>query len=322
MLVAGRPVKLRPGTRFAQVVRRFRLRPRSGALLAVNGRVIRKHAYTRPLLLDGMPASPSARLHDRDRITAPVTKDRREPLERLVVPVIDGFPTDPQFTLSRTPGAAVVVRGALSHEIAQTRFRAAGATAAPAVRAVALTFDDGPSPQYTPQVLAVLRRFHVPATFFAVGYLAAAYPHLIQAEAAAGMEIGNHTYNHPEVPPFDELPARLQYDEIALAAADLRRAGVDATTFRPPEGSFSADVAAAAARLDERVVLWSVDPADWQPGTTADTIVRNVLRAVQPGSIVLFHDGGGDRRATVAALPRIITAIRRRGLALVTVDGL
>lgn len=320
--VAGRWVEVTSVARFGQVVRRFGLRPRSAALLSVDGRVIRKQAYTRPLLLDGVAASASTRLHDGDRITVPIAPDRREPLDRIVVPVIEGLPADPQFTLSRTPGTVVVVRGALTHEIAAARFHAGGAATAPAVPAVALTFDDGPSPQYTPQVLAVLRRFHVPATFFAVGYLAAAYPDLIRAEANAGMEIGNHTYNHPQVPPFDQLPPRLQDDEIALAAADLRRAGVDATTFRPPEGSFSAGVAAAANRLNERVVLWSVDPTDWKPGTTAAAIVRNVLSAVQPGSIVVLHDGGGDRSATVAALPGIITAIRRRGLALVTVDGL
>ena len=319
--VVGRTVDVRPGTTFGRVAERFALVPRDAPLLAVNGRVLRRHAFTSPLLLDGRPASPSQRLHDGDRITAPPAHARREPLERLVVRVPEGLPTSPEYTLARTAGSVVVLRGRLSRQVLRSAFRA-DAAAPPGVPAVALTFDDGPWPAATLQILAILRRYDVPATFFTIGYLAAAYPNLIRAEVAAGMEVGNHTYNHPEVPPFDQLPTRLQDDEIELAAGDLRAAGVDPHLFRPPEGSFSTGVAAAAARARERVVLWSVDPGDWQPGMTASAIVRKVLAAVRPGSIVLLHDGGGDRQATVAALPSIIRGIRRRGLALVTVDGL
>lgn len=319
--VVGRQVDVDPGTTFGRVAQRFRIRPDTAPLLAVNGHVLRAHAYSSPLLLNGRPASPSRRLHSGDRITAPPAHPRREPLERIVVPVPDGLPPSPEYTLARAASTAVVVRGRLSHQIVDTALHAEGA-APPSVPSVALTFDDGPWPAATPRILAILQHYAVPATFFAIGYLAAAYPNLIRAEQAAGMEVGNHTYNHPEVPPFNDLPARLQDDEIELAAEDLRAAGVDPHLFRPPEGSFSPSVAAAAARARERVVLWSVDPADWQHGITAATIVRSVLAAVRPGSIVLLHDGGGDRSATIAALPAIIQGIHRRGLTLVTVDGL
>jgi peptidoglycan-N-acetylglucosamine deacetylase len=83
--------------------------------------------------------------------------------------------------------------------------------------------------------------------------------------------------------------------------------------------SFSPQLVAAAEARGERLVLWSVDPRDWQPGTSPKEIVRNVLSAVRPGSIVILHDGGGDRSATVRALPTIIKAIKRRGLRLVAV---
>jgi len=225
------------------------------------------------------------------------------------------MPSDPQFTLSRTPGEQVIVSGALSHELVSVRFRGSGA--ARVGRAVALTFDDGPSPQYTPRILAALTRLRVRATFFLIGYLAEANPDLVRRELRLGMTVGNHSYNHPEVPPFDQLPPRLLNDEIALGGQILSRLGARPRLFRPPGGSTSAAVVNAAAALGQRVVLWSVDPADWSPGSSAKEITKRVLSAVRPGSIVILHDGGGNRSATLAALPAIVRGIRHRGLHLV-----
>jgi peptidoglycan/xylan/chitin deacetylase (PgdA/CDA1 family) len=183
---------------------------------------------------------------------------------------------------------------------------------------VALTFDDGPSPEYTPRILAALRRLGVHATFFVIGYLAQAYPALVREEQRLGMVVGNHSYNHPEVPPFGQLPPALMRDEIGLSAKILVGIGVTPQLFRPPGGSFSRLLIRTAASLGERVVLWSVDPTDWTPGISTGQIVRGVLSAVRPGSIVDLHDGGGDRSATLAALPAIVRGIRARGLRLVT----
>jgi peptidoglycan-N-acetylglucosamine deacetylase len=188
-------------------------------------------------------------------------------------------------------------------------------------RTVALTFDDGPSPQYTPRILATLRRLRVHATFFCIGYLADEYPDLVRKELRAGMTVGNHSYNHPEVPSLDQLPPRLLEDQIVLGAQSLRRAGADPMLFRPPGGSFSAAVVRDAERHGERIVLWSVDPRDWQPDTTARQMARNVLAAVRPGSIIELHDGGGDRSATIAALAAIVKGIRHRHLRLVALSA-
>ena len=95
---------------------------------------------------------------------------------------------------------------------------------------------------------------------------------------------------------------------------------MDTVLFRPPGGASSEKVVSLAGELSERVVLWTVDPKDWRAGTTAKEISRRVLRAVEPGSIVLLHDGGGDRSATVRALPEIIRGIRRKGLRLALVE--
>jgi peptidoglycan/xylan/chitin deacetylase (PgdA/CDA1 family) len=317
--VSGRTVGVAPGTTFRQLVGLLDLRAPAGDLLDVEGHVLQARAYPGQLLLDGQTAPRWSTLRTGDRITTVSGRDRTEPRTREVVRVAGGMSSDPQFFLARTPGSDVVDRGARSHELVSVQFRP---NRKPTVeRAVALTFDDGPSPEYTPRVLAVLRRLRVPATFFIVGYLAAEYPALVLAERHAGMSIGNHSYNHPEIPPFDELPPPLVRDEIALANEALVRAGVRPRLFRPPGGSTSPAIVHAARDLGERIVLWSVDPTDWRPGIAPKQIIQRVLAAVHPGSIVILHDGGGDRSATVAALPGIVKGIRRKHLRLVAIGA-
>jgi peptidoglycan-N-acetylglucosamine deacetylase len=255
------------------------------------------------------------RLHSGDRITVVDGHDRREPLVRRVVPVSGGMPSDPQFTVSRAPGQRLIVTGAVSHELVSVRFRPSGP--ATVERTVALTFDDGPSPQYTRRILATLTKLRVRATFFVIGYLAEANPDLVRQELRLGMTVGNHSYNHPQMPPFAQLPPQLLRDEIALAEQILSRLGAQPRLFRPPGGSSSPQLVRAAAALGLRVVLWSLDPADWRPGSSAKQITKRVLSAVRPGSIVILHDGGGDRSATLTAIPAIVRGIRHRGLQLV-----
>ena len=316
--VSGRIVHVSAGTTLDESASIFGLRPGPGDLLDVEGKLLRRGAVPGALLLDGRAAPPGTPLASGDRIAAADGHDRTESLTREIVSTAEGIPGEPQFTLSRRSGSLVVIRGALSRKLVAVQFLPSGDRVT-VQRAVALTFDDGPSPRYTPRVLRILRRLHVPATFFVVGYLTEQYPGLVQAEIGAGMSVGNHSYNHPEVPPFDELPRKLVDDEIALGGRSLNLIGARPRLFRPPGGSVSTTVTAAAEALGQRVVLWSVDPADWQPGIRARQIVRRVLQAVRPGSIVILHDGGGDRSATIAALPAIVRGIRHRGLRLVAI---
>jgi peptidoglycan/xylan/chitin deacetylase (PgdA/CDA1 family) len=318
--VRGHAVTVAAGTTLGHAVSMFDLRPRAGDLLDVEGRVLRRAAFAGAVVLNGHGARAATVLHAGDRVSVAGARDRREPVRRQIVPLPDGAVPNPQFFLLRTPGRELVLRGAISHKLVSARFVADGRP----VRvepAVALTFDDGPSPEYTPRILAMLRRLRVHATFFVIGYLADRYPQLVREELRAGMSVGNHSYNHPEVPPFDRLPRPLIADEITLGAHSLQRIGADPRLFRPPGGSFSAQVVQAAQRLRQRVVLWSVDPGDWQPGATAARIARAVLSAARPGSIVILHDGGGDRAATVRALPAIVRGIRRRHLRLVAIPA-
>ncbi len=282
--------------------------------------VARAGAVPGRFLVDGRPASLAMRLRSGDRITVVDGHDRREPLVRRIVRVSGGMTSDPQFTVSLTPGEQVMVSGALSHELVSMRFRPSGP--ARMEKAVALTFDDGPSPRYTPRILATLTKLRVRATFFVIGYLAEQNPDLVRRELQLGMTVGNHSYNHPEVPPFAQLPPQLLNDEIALGEQVLARLGAQPRLFRPPGGSTSPQLVRAAAALGQRVVLWSVDPADWRPGSSAKAITKRVLSAVRPGSIVILHDdGGGNRTATLTALPAIVRGIRHRGLQLVALTA-
>jgi peptidoglycan-N-acetylglucosamine deacetylase len=311
--VAGRTVTVARGTTLAEAASRFGLEPRAGDLRDVDGHVLRAGAFPGRLLLNGRPARGGAVVKPRDRIGLRDGTSRTEPLRREVVRAALRRPTSPQFTVDLIPGRSVVTRGALSHRLVSTQFVPDG-PAAPE-DAVALTFDDGPSP-YTRRLLSLLTALHVPATFFVVGTQAEAYPYLVRLEVASGMAVGDHSYDHPWRTPFADLPAAEVRSEVGRGQAVLDRLGVRSVLFRPPGGSVSPVVLAAAAAHGLRVVLWSVDARDWVAGTTAEEIVQRVLGAVGPGSIVVMHDGGGNREATLEAVPEIVAGIRNRGLRL------
>jgi len=318
--VDGTRERVAAGTTLAEAVETLGLRPQAGKLVDVEGHVLRANAFPGRLLVNGRRVARATALRAGDSIALVAGRDRRERLVRIVRSVRGGIPPNPQGKLLTTPGVEVDVRGAISRKLVSKRFRPVEGPIR-TERAVALTFDDGPDPLYTPQVLRILRRMHVRATFFVIGYLVDAYPQLVTREHAMRMAVGNHTYNHPEVPPFGQLPRRLLDAEIALGSASLARVGLKPSMLRPPAGGWSQQVVRAAAADGERVVLWSVDPVDWQPGVTAAQVKSRVLSAIRPGSIVDLHDGGGDRSATVAALPGIIRGIRHRHLKLVTLSS-
>jgi peptidoglycan-N-acetylglucosamine deacetylase len=181
---------------------------------------------------------------------------------------------------------------------------------------IALTFDDGPSPEFTTRVLEVLRRYHALATFFCVGLNAIAFPETLELVAADGHEIGNHTWSHPYLPD-------LSYDEVSLQLERTNEAvervtGHQPTLFRPPYGGRSPQVLRWVAATGMRTVLWNAEADDWaRPGPYA--IRAELLGQVSSGSIALLHDGGGDRSQTVEALPAILAELSARGYSFVSV---
>ncbi|HVW47316.1 MAG TPA: polysaccharide deacetylase family protein [Solirubrobacterales bacterium] len=192
---------------------------------------------------------------------------------------------------------------------------AVGATASagpPAGDRVALSFDDGPSVTQTPPILAALRRLHAHATFFEEGRHVHGRESLMREILAAGDEIGNHSYHHPEYP---------GYGELASTDRKIRQAtGFEPCLFRPPYGLIDAKVAAAARRNGLELVLWTLESEDDRhPGV--ERIEDNVLDGATPGAIVLLHDGGHHPQ-TVRAVPTIVRGLRRRGFHFATVTEL
>ena len=190
---------------------------------------------------------------------------------------------------------------------------------------VALTFDDGPDPRWTPRILDVLEREHVPATFFDVGTRIASHPSLVRRELAEGHEVGSHTFAHNSL---SGMPGWRRNLELSLTQLALSGAtGRNSVLLRPPYSATEAAVDASArsailhaAREGYLVVLADRDSEDWRrPGWIS--IVSNSVPSDGTGAIVLMHDAGGDRSQTVAALPRVIDYLKARGYRFTTVTG-
>jgi peptidoglycan/xylan/chitin deacetylase (PgdA/CDA1 family) len=183
---------------------------------------------------------------------------------------------------------------------------------------VALTFDDGPGP-YTRQLVATLNRLHVHATFFAIGEQERYFSEGTIAELKSGDVVGDHTETHPMMA---TLSVHEQYEELFEQIARIELlGGPRPRLFRPPYGSFDTTTFKELHRLHLLMVLWSVDTSDYtRPGVGA--IVHTALAGAKPGAIILMHDGGGNREETIAALPGIVSGLRKRGLRPVTVPQL
>jgi peptidoglycan/xylan/chitin deacetylase (PgdA/CDA1 family) len=182
------------------------------------------------------------------------------------------------------------------------------------LKQVALTFDDGPHPEYTPKLLAILKKYNVPATFFLVGEMAEKYPSLVRDEVADGHSIGNHTYHHVSLTkiPDDSVPVEIK------ACGEVLRAIVGRAPrwFRPPGGEYDQQVATVSRALGYTMILWTDDPGDYaSPGRRA--ILCRTLKRINNGGIILLHDG---IQQTIDVLPQLIETLQKRGYQFVRVD--
>jgi peptidoglycan/xylan/chitin deacetylase (PgdA/CDA1 family) len=174
---------------------------------------------------------------------------------------------------------------------------------------IALTLDDGPSNVYTPQILDLLDKYQIKATFCMIGGQIAANRSLVREVADAGHVIVNHTWDHADQSKLSLSGVRSEISRTNDALADV---GVHPAVFRAPYGAWSAAVFQACADAGLRPLDWSVDPRDWsRPGT--NTIVQRILANTRTGSIILEHDGGGDRSQTVAALKIVLPQLLQDG---------
>jgi peptidoglycan/xylan/chitin deacetylase (PgdA/CDA1 family) len=183
----------------------------------------------------------------------------------------------------------------------------------PKDKTVALTFDDGPHPQFTPQLLDILQRNNVRATFFVVGEMAEQYPDLIRHERSAGHVIGNHTYHHVNLTKIPVAEVLIEWDACQHVVEAVT--GERMHFCRPPGGDYDDTVIRAAMALGLTTVLWTDDPGDYaSPGDTV--IRRRVLDRVSNGGIILLHDG---IQQTIDVLPQIIQHLKGKGYRFVTV---
>lgn len=187
---------------------------------------------------------------------------------------------------------------------------AAAAKVAVPAKYVVLTFDDGPDPAYTPRILEILQEYDAKATFFAVGQNVRRHPKLTRRIHELGHSVQNHTWTHADL---RKLTTASFQDQIRWTDEAIReQTGETPGCLRPPYGAMNSIVAKRAKSLDKGLVLWTVDSRDWtRPGTAA--IRRQVLRTVENGSVILLHDGGGNRSQTIAALPAILKSLKEQG---------
>ncbi|WP_203838832.1 polysaccharide deacetylase family protein [Winogradskya humida] len=191
--------------------------------------------------------------------------------------------------------------------------RAYGPAVPKQARTVALTFDDGPS-RYTPQILAVLRRHHVHATFCMLGDEARRYPELARQVVAEGHQVCNHSRDHANLQKASTAKVRA---EVTKAQKQIKKATeVTPKVFRFPYGASDSQARKVVHGYGLRVLGWNVDPEDWTR-PPAKKITTRITAHVKNGSVVLMHDGGGDRSHTAASLEATITRLRARGYTFV-----
>ncbi|WP_341531057.1 polysaccharide deacetylase family protein [Nostoc sp. UHCC 0302] len=188
----------------------------------------------------------------------------------------------------------------------------------PSQKVIALTFDDGPWPGSTAQVLDILQKNHIKGTFFVIGQNVKNYPGLLKQEIAQGHVIGNHTWHHW----YQFLnPQAAAYEIDHTADIIYQTTGLKTNLFRPPGGIMHNGVVDYARNSKYAIILWSSDSVDYSR-PAVPKLIRNVFRKARPGGIVLMHDGGGNRSKTVQALPEIISSFRKQGYRFVTIPEL
>ena len=192
------------------------------------------------------------------------------------------------------------------------------ATLPPDQKVIALTFDDGPWPKSTAQVLDILKKNNIPGTFFVVGQNVKNYPDLTRRIVAEGHSIANHTWHHW----YHHMNAQAAAYEVANTTDIIfKTTGVKSGLFRPPGGIMTNGVVSYARNNKYAIIMWSSDSIDYSR-PAVPRLINNIFKSAKPGGIVLMHDGGGDRTHTVQALPEIISRFRKQGYKFVTVPEL
>lgn len=302
---------------------------RPGNLYDISGDIlIQGGGISGVVFINGHRATVGEAVHSGDTVRVIPGHDATEPLKyrlRAIAPVIDrgdSLQIQPSLAETGVGGFKYVSYGAVSGKVHGVRL--AAVTPAPpegkeSVSRIALTFDDGPNPTYTPRILEILQRHNAHATFFTVGTFAKKYPDIVQQILDGGSEVACHTWGHPDCTKLEDAQVRKQLSWWKSACPAHENATV--RWFRPPYGATSGRVKKICWEVGYRTILWTGDTHDWtQPGV--NSIYTRALQAARDGACILMHDGGGPRSQTVAAVKKLIPELQRRSFQLVTLSEL
>jgi peptidoglycan/xylan/chitin deacetylase (PgdA/CDA1 family) len=317
--VDGRRVSLPRRATVGDVLRSARVSPRAGSLYSVvTHRPLGANTAELRVLVDGRPATLATPLRSGDQVQVDGPSAVEPVVPRYLFSTSPGLP-DVERALWH-PGRSALeldVVGSLSGEVRSRSIVGPPTQGQPeANKVVALTFDDGPDPQWTPAVLRILAEERIPATFCVVGIHVQMHPDLVRSELAQHETLCDHTQDHDEH--LNRAPgARIAHEVNAGADAIVAAAGVQTIFYRPPGGTLSPTIIDIAHQRGLRVLYWTIDSEDYlrpAPGV----LLQRILAGVRPGAIVLLHDGGGDRSHTVAILRPLIDALRAQGYTFTT----
>jgi peptidoglycan-N-acetylglucosamine deacetylase len=188
-------------------------------------------------------------------------------------------------------------------------------------KVVALTYDDGPYPPYTNQILDILYRYQAKATFFEIGRNIEKHPEIVPMIIAAGNELANHSYSHKDMmfKPREYLLSEIEKTDKLLQELGVKQESI---SFRPPWGRRFVVLSYLLSKMQKKLIMWDVDSQDYEKKITAEDIANRVINNVRSGSIVVMHDGGGDRSKTVTATETIVKSLQSKGYAFKTVSEL
>ena len=331
--VDGRSLSVPAGTAVGDLLARKMLVGSRGDLLGAKSHTVVRAGVGGPVvvLVNGSAVPTGTKLASGDVVTASKGADTVE----SVVSRTETFAPAPEYVGSGSVhtvlepgkvGTRKVTIGAVSGQILESTVTVAPVaqvvlrTKPPSgKKVIALTFDDGPQTGSTLTILKILQDNGVKATFFEIGSHAKKHPELTRALIDAGMVVGNHSETHPDL---KKLSASAIQSEISQAQANITAAGGRRPTlFRPPGGALNDTVRAIVAKDGLHIVMWNDDTYDWNY-PPSNTIVTRALKRAKDGTVVIMHDGGGDRSNTIGALPLLIRALKMEGFTFVTIEQL
>ncbi len=302
-----------------------------GDLLSVDGEVL-VEGGGEPVVVErhGVALSPATRLHDGDHIEVTDGDDVTESIVTSLAPMpppveYEGSGPFEEVKSEGRPGVMELHVGEVSGSVVDSRvveppepMVVLRRNARPGDKIIALTFDDGPWPLQTQQVVEILARENVKATFFMLGKQVRRHRDIAAMVAEEGHLIGNHSLSHVYL--NSRVSTAVVRSEIENCQAEIERAtGERPRWYRPPGGVVSPAVWAQTRASKLKLIKWNVDPKDYKCSSPT-VLARRVIDSAKPGAIVVLHDGGGDRTCTVKALTTIIRELKARGYTFVTLD--